>query len=105
MDRAVVGAVFAQYGVSSPRRTRSNDLAPAEWPAETWSEPYDDPADFEECLRFALSRGLPSSTNAEDPRLVPAILDPAEAFEPMDEGERAALVEHARDTDTPVPRQ
>ena len=81
-----------------------DDLDPEERPYETWYEPYDDPEDLETCLRFALSRGLTSITNAGDPRLVPSILDAAEAFEPMDGDEQAALVERARDADTPVPR-
>jgi hypothetical protein len=80
------------------------DLEREERPYETWYEPYDDPGDLETCLRFALSRGLTSITNAGDPRLVPATLDAAEAFEPMDEAEQAALIERARDADTPVPR-
>ena len=82
----------------------ADGLDPEERPYETWYEPYDDPDDLAACLRFALSRGLTSVTNAGDPRLVPAILDAAEAFEPMDEDERAALVARARDADTPVPR-
>ncbi|MEF8840172.1 MAG: aldo/keto reductase [Haloarculaceae archaeon] len=80
------------------------DMAREERPYETWYEPYDDPDTLETCLRFALSRGLTAITNAGDPRLVPAILDAAESFEPLDEAEQAALVERARDGDTPVPR-
>ena len=80
------------------------DTEPEERPYETWYEPYDEPGDLETCLRFALSRGLTSITNAGDPRLVPAILDAAEAFEPMDEPEQTALIERASDADTPVPR-
>jgi len=81
-----------------------DDLADEDRPYETWYEPYDDPDDLETCLRFALSRGLTSITNAGDPRLVPATLDAAEAFEPMDEAEQAALVDRVRGADTPVPR-
>jgi len=81
-----------------------DDLADEDRPYETWYEPYDDPDDLETCLRFALSQGLTSITNAGDPRLVPATLDAAEAFEPMDEAEQAALVDRVRGADTPVPR-
>jgi aryl-alcohol dehydrogenase-like predicted oxidoreductase len=80
------------------------DLAPEDRPYRTWYEPYDHPKDLDTCLRFALSQGLTAITNAGDPRLVPAILDAAEAFEPMPEDEQAALIERARDADTPVPR-
>jgi len=80
------------------------DLEREERPYETWYEPYDDPGDLSTCLRFALSQGLTAITNAGDPRLVPAILDAADAFEPMDEAEQTALVARARDGDTPVPR-
>jgi len=62
------------------------------------------PDDLETCLRFALSRGLTSVTNADDPRLVPAILDAAASFEPMDEAEQTAVIDRVRDADTPVPR-
>jgi aryl-alcohol dehydrogenase-like predicted oxidoreductase len=81
-----------------------DDLADEDRPYETWYEPYDEPDDLETCLRFALSQGLASITNAGDPRLVPAILDAAESFEPMGEAEQAALVERAREAETPVPR-
>jgi hypothetical protein len=80
------------------------DLEREERPYETWYEPYDDPGDLATCLRFALSQGPTAITNAGDPRLVPAILDAADAFEPMDEAEQTALVARARDGDTPVPR-
>jgi len=74
-------------------------------PYHTWYEPYDDPDDLETCLRFALSSGLTSITNAGDPDLVEPILAAAERFEPLSEGERDALAAGATDAATPVPRQ
>ena len=80
-----------------------DDLSGNDRPYETWYEPYDAPADLEDCLRFALSHDVTSITNAGDPELVPAILDAAKAFEPMNGDERAELLERARDADSPVP--
>lgn len=66
-------------------------------------EPYDSEAELGASLRFALSHDVTSITNAGDPELVSAILGAAESFEPMDETERAELLERARDADSPVP--
>lgn len=82
-----------------------DDLPRAERPYHTWYEPYEDPAALADSLRFALSSDLATITNAGDPELVPAILEAAQKFEPLSEGERAATVDRARDGDSPVPRQ
>ena len=81
------------------------DLDREDRPYHTWYEPYEDPDELAECLRFALSSGLTSITNAGDPALVPPILEAARGFQPMDADEQAALVGERRDADTPVPRQ
>jgi len=80
-----------------------DDLDSDERPYDTWYEPYDERDELEECLRFALSSGLTSITNAGDPQLVPDILAAAEAFEELDADEQAALIERASGADTPVP--
>ncbi|MFQ3294505.1 MAG: putative aldo/keto reductase-like oxidoreductase [Halobacteriales archaeon] len=80
-----------------------DDLPAVDQPYETWYEPYDTEGELENCLRFVLSHDVTSILNAGDPALVPGILDAAESFEPMDETERADLLERARDADSPVP--
>jgi aryl-alcohol dehydrogenase-like predicted oxidoreductase len=82
-----------------------DDLDRADRPYDTWYEPYEDPAALEPCLRFALSSGLTSITNAGDPELVPPILEAAANFEPLTAEQRDELVAGARDAETPVPRQ
>lgn len=79
------------------------DLPEDERPYDTWYEPYDTEAELRECLRFALSQGMTSIPNAGDPKLVGPILEAARNYEPMDDEEAAALLERARDGDTPVP--
>jgi aryl-alcohol dehydrogenase-like predicted oxidoreductase len=79
------------------------DLPEDERPYDTWYEPYDTEAELRECLRFALSQGMTSIPNAGDPKLVGPILEAARNYEPMDDEEEAALLERARDGDTPVP--
>jgi predicted aldo/keto reductase-like oxidoreductase len=63
----------------------------------TWYEPFDQPADIELAVRFALSQPITGVISAGDARLLPAILDAAERFEPMGEGEQAGLVATAGD--------
>jgi predicted aldo/keto reductase-like oxidoreductase len=79
------------------------DMPDDERPYETWYEPYDDPADLAECLRFTASQDVTTLTNAGDPRLVDDIVTAAAAFEPMSEDEQAALVEARRSEESPVP--
>jgi hypothetical protein len=49
----------------------------------------------EKTLRFTLSQPVTAAISAGDARLLPAILEAAERFEPMDEAEQAALVARA----------
>ncbi|WP_254546803.1 aldo/keto reductase [Halomarina pelagica] len=79
------------------------NLPESERPYDTWYEPYDTREEIEACLRFALSRGLTTVTNAGDPELVPAIAAAASNYEEMSDEEQRALVEAARERDTPVP--
>jgi len=79
------------------------DLDEGDRPYHTWYEPYDDPEELEECLRFALSRGMTSIPSAGDPELVPAILEAAKRYEPLDDAERAALAERGAGAESPVP--
>ena len=80
------------------------ELPEEDRPYGTWYEPYDTREELVDCLRFALSHGMTSIPNAGDPDLVPAILEAAKAYEPMDEDERAALEEEGLTRDSPVPQ-
>jgi predicted aldo/keto reductase-like oxidoreductase len=63
----------------------------------TWYEPFDQPPMVEQALRFTLSQPVTAAISAGDARLLPAILEAAERFEPMGEVEQAALVARADD--------
>lgn len=80
-----------------------DDLDVDDRPYDTWYEPYDEKDELVACLRFALSQGLTSITNAGDPALVPAILDAAADYEPLSADEQESLIEAARERDSPVP--
>jgi len=84
------------------KRPWPDDLPAEDRPYDTWYEPYDDPADLEDCLRFAVSEGPDTVTNAGDPALVDDILAAAQSFEALDDDERAAILDRAGD-ETPVP--
>lgn len=58
----------------------------------TWYEPFDEPPAMERALRFALSQAVTGIISAGDARLLPAILDLAERFQPMNEAEQQELV-------------
>lgn len=58
----------------------------------TWYEPFDEPQAIERALRFTLSQPVTGAISAGDARLLPAILDAAERFAPMDAGEQASLM-------------
>lgn len=66
----------------------------------TWYEPYDQQADIDRGVRFALSQpavvGIPS---AADTTLLPMILDAADRFQPMSADEQAQLIEASKDLD------
>jgi aryl-alcohol dehydrogenase-like predicted oxidoreductase len=63
----------------------------------TWYEPFDDPEMVERTLRFNLSFPITGVISAGDHRLLPAILDAAERFTPLDDGEKAELLATAGD--------
>jgi len=79
------------------------DMPDDERPYETWYEPYDDPTDLAECLRFTASQDVTTLTNAGDPRLVDDIVEAAENFEPMSDAEQSALIDERRTEESPVP--
>ena len=80
-----------------------DDLPEDERPYNTWYEPYDDPAELEQCLRFTLAQDVDTLTNAGDPQLVDDILDEAASFDPMTENEQAALIAERESEESPVP--
>jgi aryl-alcohol dehydrogenase-like predicted oxidoreductase len=87
------------------KRRWPDDLPADERPYATWYEPYDEAEELEECLRFVLSQDVDTAVNAGDPQLVPAILEAAENFEPLDENERDRLREKGQGRPSPVPWQ
>jgi aryl-alcohol dehydrogenase-like predicted oxidoreductase len=64
-------------------------VARGTWPGRashryhTWYEPFDDPADIEKSLWFALSQAITAAVLPGDLRLWPAILDAAARFRPL----------------------
>jgi aryl-alcohol dehydrogenase-like predicted oxidoreductase len=74
-----------------------------ERPYATWYEPYDDPDDLADGLRYALSAGLTTLPSAGDPDLVGPILEAARRFEVLSDDERATLREERDGEDSPVP--
>ncbi len=63
----------------------------------TWYEPFDEPRAVEQALGFALSQPVTGAISAGDARLLPAILDAAERFAPMDAAEQAELMATAEE--------
>jgi hypothetical protein len=77
--------------------------------ATTWYEPHRDPDAVAEGIRFALSTpGVHAICTPGDLGLLPVALDACEAFDPMDDRERAAAVERAMEGAAadifPIPR-
>ncbi|MFB6106431.1 MAG: aldo/keto reductase [Halobacteriaceae archaeon] len=81
----------------------TEELRPDERPYGTWYEPYDTQPEIDDCLRFALSQGLTSITNAGDPKLLPMILDAAERFEALSAAEQEAVAAGRDGEESPVP--
>jgi aryl-alcohol dehydrogenase-like predicted oxidoreductase len=61
-------------------------------PYATWYEPFDQQAQIDRCLWYALSQGVTTVASACDIRLIPAILDAAERYHPLTLAERDRLV-------------
>ncbi|MFB6119836.1 MAG: aldo/keto reductase [Halobacteriaceae archaeon] len=76
----------------APRRDR---------PYGTWYRPVETQAEIQDCLDFALSRGVTTITNPGDPKLVTMVLNAGENHEAMSEDRQADLM--ARDRESPVP--
>ena len=85
------------------KRPWPDGTAESDRPYETWYEPYDDPDDLRQCLRYALSQGMTTIPSAGDPALVPATLRAAEEYEPVTDEEAERLRDRARNDDSPVP--
>jgi aryl-alcohol dehydrogenase-like predicted oxidoreductase len=63
----------------------------------TWYEPFDEPRAIERALRFTLSQPVTGAISAGDARLLPAILDAAERFAPLEPAEQAELMATAEE--------
>jgi len=80
-----------------------DDRPEEERPYGTWYEPFDDQETIQDCVNFALSRGLTTTASAGDPALLPKVVRAGERFEPLSEAEQRALVERGRQYTPPVP--
>ena len=58
----------------------------------TWYEPFDDPAEIDTSLRYALSQGITTTAMPGDLRLWPMIIDAAERYRVMSETEQQQAV-------------
>jgi predicted aldo/keto reductase-like oxidoreductase len=85
------------------RQAWPDDMDEDEQPYNTWYEPYDTRSEIEDAIRFALSRGVTTMPTAGEPELLEMMFEAANAYEPMDDDEQAALLERERETDQPVP--
>lgn len=98
-----VGRLGIKAFAKGPWSGEFADMPREDRPHPTWYEPFADPDEIEASLRFALSRGMTSITNAGDPQLVPHILDAAERFEPMSAAEQDDLIADRTGLASPVP--
>jgi aryl-alcohol dehydrogenase-like predicted oxidoreductase len=61
-------------------------------PYNTWYEPFDEAAEIQEAVDFALSQKVTGLCTAGDPQLLTLFLQACEAFEPMDGDEQEGLM-------------
>lgn len=102
-DDRGTGTIGIKAFAKGPWPAHLRDRPETDRPYATWYEPYDDPEAIDDCLRFALSQGMDTVTNAGDPRLLEPILDAAEGFRSLTPDEVRALREVGRDRASPVP--
>lgn len=84
-----------------PKDVKEKD--PTERPHPTWYEPFEKQKEIDKCLRFALSQGLTTITSAGSPDLVPKIIEAAERYKEMSEGEQRRLISEGKRLKSPVP--
>jgi aryl-alcohol dehydrogenase-like predicted oxidoreductase len=101
-DEEDVGAIGIKAFAKQPWPPEE-ELPREERPYHTWYEPWDEPDVIQDCLNFALSKGMTTITNAGDPDLVPMILDAAENFEELDDEAMAELEAFGLSQESPVP--
>jgi len=65
-------------------------------PYGTWYEPFDQQAEIDTSLWYALSQGITTAAMPGDLSLWPMLIDAAERFRTLDEGEQAEAVSEAR---------
>ncbi|MFB6163317.1 MAG: aldo/keto reductase [Halococcoides sp.] len=99
--RSGIGTIGIKAFAKGPWKS---DLKKSERPYTTWYEPYDDPDEIADNLRYTLTDGPDTIVNAGDPDLVEPIVEAARAFEPMADDEREALRKRRVDDESPVPK-
>ncbi|UCD44762.1 MAG: aldo/keto reductase [Candidatus Bathyarchaeota archaeon] len=62
---------------------------------DTWYEPFTNPEEVEEALRFTLSQPVTTATTSSDLEIARMMIHSAEDFEPMGEEEQESLIRRA----------
>ena len=62
----------------------------------TWYKPFEDQESIDRCVHFVLSQGITALASAGDVGLLPKILDAADRFQPLAEGEQDGIVDAYR---------
>ncbi|MFB6202749.1 MAG: aldo/keto reductase [Halorhabdus sp.] len=83
----------------------TDEMAEHERPYANWYEPVDTPEVIRNRLNYTLSRGVTSVLTPGDPKLVKLVLDAGDRFDDLDEAAQRAIVEGARNEESPVPEQ
>ena len=59
---------------------------------DTWYEPFDDPAEIQNGVNFALSQDVTGLCTSADVTILPIFLDACERFEPLDATQQEGLI-------------
>ena len=59
---------------------------------DTWYEPFDDPAEIQNGVNFALSQDVTGLCTSADVTILPIFLDACERFEPLDAAQQEGLI-------------
>ena len=99
-----IGTIVMKALAKGPWPPDLADLPSEKRPFSTWYEPFDDQADIDKCIWFALSQGVTTVASAGDIRLVPKIIDAAERYHELTVEEQKEIIESAADLKPLFPR-
>lgn len=100
----VIGTIVMKAFAKGPWPSSLAEQTREKRPYSTWYEPFDNQADIDKCLWFALSQGVTTVTSACDIRLVPKIIDAAERYRELTADEQEELIESAANLKPLFPR-